>query len=150
MGGDGTSDWFWTSSISSVDRFQASEFLKYFSMDNISALSWKKRYGFLHVIEDVFGVFDEFRIRPFLNFLVGCVVRILGSCSYSIDAAKGNSSSLDESQYSSKPTSVDKENAEANIVQVTVLLLFNETFTHQKIDLYYRNSFSIVFFFQLE
>lgn len=117
VGGDGTSDWFWTSSISSIDRFQASELLKYFSVDNITALSWKKRYGFLHVIEDVLGVFDELRIRPFLNFLVGSVVRILGSCSYSLDAAKGNISSLDESEYGSKLTSAERDNTEGNIVQ---------------------------------
>lgn len=126
LGGDGTSDWFWTSSISSIDRFQASELLKYFSVDNITALSWKKRYGFLHVIEDVLGVFDELRIRPFLNFLVGSVVRILGSCSYSLDAAKGNISSLDESEYGSKLTSAERDNTEGNIVQVTIFTTLKE------------------------
>ncbi|PON57236.1 Coatomer beta subunit [Trema orientale] len=126
-GSDGTSDWFWTSSRSSIDRFQASNFLKYFTVDNITALSWKKRNGFLHVIEDVFVVFDELRIKPFLSFLMGCVVRILESCTYSLGGVKGNSSSLDESENSSSPaskqsqksldrSSLEKESTERNTV----------------------------------
>lgn len=131
VGSDGTSDWFWTSSRSSIARFQASNFLKYFTVDNITALSWKKRNGFLHVIEDVIGVFDELRIKPCLDFLMGCAVRILESCTYSLDAAKGISSSLDESQHSSSPANDksqkssnlslrEKENTEGNTVLVTV------------------------------
>ncbi|XP_062109162.1 uncharacterized protein LOC133819824 isoform X2 [Humulus lupulus] len=113
VGSDGTSDWFWTSSGSSKDRFQASNFLKYFTVDNITALSWKKRNGFLHVIEDVVGVFDELRIKPFLDFLMGCVVRILESCTCSLDAAKGYRS-LDGSQSSSNPSLHEKENTDGN------------------------------------
>ena len=119
MGSDGASDWLWTSSIKSVDSFQASNFLKYFTVDNIATLSWKKRSGFLHVIEDVLGVFDEFRIRPFLKFLMGCVVRILGSCSYTLDAAK-STRSLVESQNSSN-LSLPEKDSEIPI-QVTLLL----------------------------
>ncbi|KAM6544664.1 hypothetical protein CsatB_025400 [Cannabis sativa] len=115
VGSDDTSDWFWTSSGSSKDRFQASNFLKYFTVDNITALSWKKRNGFLHVIEDVVGVFDELRIKPFLDFLMGCVVRILESCTCSLDAAKGYRS-LDENQNSSNPSLLQKENTEGNTV----------------------------------
>ncbi|KAM6565406.1 hypothetical protein CsatA_024534 [Cannabis sativa] len=117
VGSDDTSDWFWTSSGSSKDRFQASNFLKYFTVDNITALSWKKRNGFLHVIEDVVGVFDELRIKPFLDFLMGCVVRILESCTCSLDAAKGFRS-LDENQNSSNPSLLQKENTVSAISAV--------------------------------
>lgn len=123
MGSDGTSDWFCTLSRSSIDRFQASKILKYFTVDNIIALSWKKRNGFLHVIGDVVGVFDELRIKHFLDFLMGCVVRILESCSYGLDTAKGNSS-LDESQNSSSlATKKIQKSADGNTVLVNVCLL---------------------------
>ncbi|GAV59009.1 LOW QUALITY PROTEIN: DRIM domain-containing protein, partial [Cephalotus follicularis] len=84
----GTPNLYWTIP-SSVDEFQASTFLKYFTVENIIALSWKKRYGILHVIEDVIGVFDEYHARPFLDLLMGLVVRVLVSCSLSIGIAKG-------------------------------------------------------------
>ncbi|KAL5542673.1 hypothetical protein UlMin_010383 [Ulmus minor] len=116
MGSDGTSDLLWTSPTSSRDRFQASNFLDYFTVDNVVALSWKKRNGFLHVIEDVIGVFDEFRVIPFLDLLMGCVVRILRSCTSCIDASKGNSSALDEDQHESNQTLLEKDGAERNLV----------------------------------
>lgn len=79
---------YWSSLENSLDQFLAFDFLGYFTMDNITALSWKKRYGFLHVIEDVLGVFDEFHVRPFLDILMGSVVRMLQSCTSSIGIAK--------------------------------------------------------------
>ncbi|KAE8036875.1 hypothetical protein FH972_009508 [Carpinus fangiana] len=90
---DSTSYWLRTSWENSM----ANNFLKYFTVDNIVALSWKKKYGFLHVIEDVLGVFDEFHVRPFLDLLMGCVVRVLGSCTSSVVVAKCNGlSSLED------------------------------------------------------
>ncbi|KAB1216916.1 hypothetical protein CJ030_MR4G016071 [Morella rubra] len=71
--------WFKTSPENYMDQFHA--FLNYFTVDSITALSWKKRYGFMHVIQDLLGVFDELHIRPFLDLLMGCVVRVLGSCT---------------------------------------------------------------------
>lgn len=78
------------------------------------ALSFKKRYGFLHVIEDIIGVFDESHLRPFLNLLVGCVVRVLGSCTSSLDAAKGAGSSVVENHSSAD----EKGSSVVNLVQV--------------------------------
>ncbi|KAM1823011.1 hypothetical protein ACFX1X_025378 [Malus domestica] len=88
MGSDGAANWFWTLPNVSLAEFQASHFLKYFTVSSISALSWKKRSGFLHVIEDILGVFDILRVGPFLDFLMGCVARLLESCSLSIEVAK--------------------------------------------------------------
>lgn len=105
----------------SIEKFQALNFLKYFSVDNITTLSWKKKYGFLHVIEDILGVFDELRVRPFLDFLMGCVVRILGSCTCSLDGANGNSSSL-EYRSGANPTLLEKDSVAGNIALVIVLL----------------------------
>lgn len=85
---DGISEWFWSSSEWSKDEFDSFGLLKYFTMDNILALSWKKRYGFLHVIENILGVFDEFHVKPYLDLLMGCVVRILGSCTSILESGK--------------------------------------------------------------
>ncbi|KAB1206516.1 hypothetical protein CJ030_MR7G000028 [Morella rubra] len=76
---ESTAFWFKTSPENYMDRFHA--FLNYFTVDSITALSWKKIYGFMHVIQDLLGVFDELHIIPFLDLLMGCVVRVLGSCT---------------------------------------------------------------------
>lgn len=93
IGSEGAANWFWSSSNGSVEEFQRLNFLKYFTFSNITALSWKKRSAFLHVIEDVLGVFDASRVGPFLDFLMGCVVRILGSSTIGLDVAKGKGAS---------------------------------------------------------
>lgn len=118
---DSTACWFWTSSENSMDQFQGFNFLKYFTVDNITALSWKKRYGFMHVIEDVLGVFDEFHIRPFLDLLMGCVVRVLGSCTSSIDAAKCDGLSLLEDHSGADLTLLNQDSAPASHVLVLCL-----------------------------
>ncbi|XP_048334306.2 uncharacterized protein LOC107422300 isoform X3 [Ziziphus jujuba] len=114
VGSDGTSDWYWDSAIISIEKFRALNFLKHFSVDSITALSWKKRYGFLHVIEDILGVFDELRVRPFLDFLMGCVVRILGSCTCNLDIAKGCSSSV-ENHSGANMTLLEQDSAAQNM-----------------------------------
>ena len=90
-------DIFWNLPENCTVELQPPSILKYFTVENIMALSWKKRYGFLHVIEDILGVFDESHVRPFLDLLMGCVIRVLGSCTSSLDAAKRAGSSLAES-----------------------------------------------------
>ncbi|KAK4388004.1 Small subunit processome component 20, partial [Sesamum angolense] len=65
------------------DEFDMSDILKHFTTDTVKALSWKKRYGFLHVVEDILAVFDESHLNPFLDLLMNCVVRILASCTSS-------------------------------------------------------------------
>ncbi|XP_058787152.1 uncharacterized protein LOC131661580 [Vicia villosa] len=87
---DGLANLFWTLPIGCTSEFQASSLLEYFTLDNIAALSWKKKYSFLHVIEDVVDVFDKLHIKPFLDLLVGCVVRVLESCTSSLDNIKLN------------------------------------------------------------
>ncbi|XP_039130786.1 LOW QUALITY PROTEIN: small subunit processome component 20 homolog [Dioscorea cayenensis subsp. rotundata] len=53
----------------------------------IGDLSWKKIYGFLHVVKDILKAFDEIHIRPFLKLLMEIVVRILESCMLNIAGA---------------------------------------------------------------
>ncbi|PSS35668.1 Small subunit processome component like [Actinidia chinensis var. chinensis] len=100
QGFDGMYKWFWSSSESSKDDFDSCSVLKHFTMDNIVALSWKKKYGFLHVIEDILAVFDELHVKPCLNLLMGCVVRILGSCTSIIDSGKSSGLSVVEKDFS--------------------------------------------------
>ncbi|KAM7258000.1 hypothetical protein ACFE04_013741 [Oxalis oulophora] len=81
---------------SSMLDFEASSLLKYFSDKTITALSRNEKSRFLKLIYDIIKVFDEFHIRPFLDLLNGCVVRILASCGSSLESAKGlESSSID-------------------------------------------------------
>ncbi|KAJ4846039.1 hypothetical protein Tsubulata_002554 [Turnera subulata] len=87
-GADRDINLFWDFSMSSFHEFRPSDILKHFTMETISALSWKKKYGFLHVIQDALGVFDESHVRPFLDLLMGYVVRVLGSCSSSVNDLK--------------------------------------------------------------
>ncbi|EOA39466.1 hypothetical protein CARUB_v10008061mg, partial [Capsella rubella] len=72
-----TMEFFGSSDKSSLDCFRRSNFLKCFNAETISTLSREKKTGFLHVIEQILEVFDVFHIQPFLDFLMGCVVRLL-------------------------------------------------------------------------
>ncbi|CAK7328417.1 unnamed protein product [Dovyalis caffra] len=78
------------------------------------ALSWKQRSGFLHVVEDILGVFDESRIIPFLDLLMGCVVRLLGSCTSSLDAEKDAGSSVVEDNSTDNKKLYENDNAILN------------------------------------
>ncbi|KAE9444963.1 hypothetical protein C3L33_23139, partial [Rhododendron williamsianum] len=85
-GFDGMGVWFLSSSEWSKKEFDSFSVLKYFTRDNAMALSWKKRYAFLQVIEDILGVFGELHVKPYLNLLMGCVVSMLSSCTSIIDS----------------------------------------------------------------
>ncbi|XP_020868571.1 small subunit processome component 20 homolog [Arabidopsis lyrata subsp. lyrata] len=74
-------DLFSSSGKSSVGCFQKLNFLKYLTVDTISTLSRKQKSGFLSVILQILEVFDEPHVRPFLDFLMGCVVRLLAGTS---------------------------------------------------------------------
>ncbi|KAL3506473.1 hypothetical protein ACH5RR_031855 [Cinchona calisaya] len=87
-GADATNKCLWSSPDSIKDHLGSFSILKQFTVDGIKALSWKKRFGFLHVIEEVLAVFDESRINPFLDLLMGCVVRVLESCTVALDSTK--------------------------------------------------------------
>lgn len=97
-------EWLQISPECISDELNSSTILKQFTVDNIRALPLKKIYGFLHVVEDVLGVFDILHIKPFLNLLMGCVVRMLTSCSSSLFCTKSglsqveNECVLDESE----------------------------------------------------
>ncbi|XP_010257842.1 PREDICTED: small subunit processome component 20 homolog [Nelumbo nucifera] len=92
-GTEGSHNFFWSHRVS-MDEFQASGFINFFSLDNTDSSSWKKTYGFLHVIEDILRVFDELHIKPFLNLLMGFVVRVMESCTLRLDSAKSSGSCL--------------------------------------------------------
>ncbi|KAL3835007.1 hypothetical protein ACJIZ3_009743 [Penstemon smallii] len=93
QGNDETSQRLWTSSESLKDKVDTFNVLKLFTIETIKALSWKKRYGFLHVVEDILSVFDESHLNPFLDLLTNCVVRILASCTSSLGDTKSSRSS---------------------------------------------------------
>lgn len=67
-----------------TDGFHTSVFVNFSTLVTVSNLSWRKRTGFLHVVEDIFKTFDEFHAKPFLNPLMMIVVRILESCMLNI------------------------------------------------------------------
>ncbi|KAL2955225.1 hypothetical protein AAZX31_18G015600 [Glycine max] len=114
---DGPANLFWTSDKVSIDEFQADALLEYFTLDNIANLSWKKKYGFLHVIEDIIGVFDELHIRPFLDLLVGCVVRLLESCTSSLHANL-NGLPSDQHNCSTSSNSLGEDSVPTNQTQI--------------------------------
>ncbi|XP_078430936.1 ARM repeat superfamily protein isoform X2 [Wolffia australiana] len=47
----------------------------------VSSLSSKKKFSFLHVLEDVLRCFDESRIKPFLDLLLAILIKILEWCT---------------------------------------------------------------------
>ncbi|XP_027334628.1 small subunit processome component 20 homolog isoform X2 [Abrus precatorius] len=115
---DGPANLFWALPRGSISEFEASSLLEYFTLENIATLSWKKKYGFLHVIEDIVGIFDEFHIRPFLDLLVGCVVRVLESCTSSLDKAKLNGVHLDHCNSSTGSSSFGEDSVPTNQIQM--------------------------------
>ncbi|GLU08657.1 hypothetical protein SLE2022_255570 [Rubroshorea leprosula] len=118
---------FWACPQSSINEFQAVDCLKYFTMENITALSWKKRYAFLHVIEDILNVFDEMHVGPFLDLLMGCVVRVLVSCSSNLDIARGAKSYQEENFSSVKLTlEQDVNNTADHLLTSTAVKQFKD------------------------
>ncbi|KAE9453174.1 hypothetical protein C3L33_14914, partial [Rhododendron williamsianum] len=117
QGLDGMSKWFWSSSEWSKDEFSSSV-LEFFTMENIMALSWKKRYAFLLVIEDILDVFDELHVEPYLNLLMGCVVRILWSCTSITESVKSSGLSVVETHSSVKVTTHEKGGRAENQIMV--------------------------------
>nr|XP_018626916.1 small subunit processome component 20 homolog isoform X2 [Nicotiana tomentosiformis] len=78
----------WTTPETLKHGFDSFSILEHFSRDCINAISWKKRYGFLHVIEDIVAVFDEVHISPFLDLLMGCTVRLLESSTSTLEGTR--------------------------------------------------------------
>jgi U3 small nucleolar RNA-associated protein 20 len=76
----------------------------------------------LHVIEDIVGVFDELHIRPFLDLMVGCVVRVLESCTSSLENVKLNGVSSDQHSSSTNSNSLGEERVPENQIPVMVFL----------------------------
>ncbi|KAA0033350.1 U3 small nucleolar RNA-associated protein 20 [Cucumis melo var. makuwa] len=109
---DASANWFSNLHLVSM-KASATNILKYFSTESIVALSWKKKYGFMHVVEEILAVFDEMLISPFLNVILGCVVRILASCTSSLLAARKNEASLSEigKTYNKNSLDMNKEAA---------------------------------------
>ncbi|KAH6786084.1 hypothetical protein C2S51_038539 [Perilla frutescens var. frutescens] len=90
--GDEISKIFWGSSKSPEFEVDASDILKHLTPNTIETLSWKKKYGFLHVVQDILAVFDESRLNPFLNLLMNCVVLISASCTSVLGSQRSESS----------------------------------------------------------
>eukprot|EP00268_Persea_americana_P031222 TRINITY_DN30328_c0_g1_i1.p1 TRINITY_DN30328_c0_g1~~TRINITY_DN30328_c0_g1_i1.p1 ORF type:complete len:2757 (-),score=438.74 TRINITY_DN30328_c0_g1_i1:344-7405(-) len=103
---------FWSSLECIKDESHASIYLG----GNIANIPWKTRYGFLHVIEDIMKSFDEFHIRPFLNVLMTSVVRILESCTISLESAK-----CDEPSIVGKESTQDSAREPIDAAENTIL-----------------------------
>ncbi|KAL6577838.1 hypothetical protein OROMI_010166 [Orobanche minor] len=71
----------WASCKGPNCKIDASDILMRVASNTIESLSWKKKYGFLHVVKDILAVFDESHLKPFLNILITCVVLISSSCT---------------------------------------------------------------------
>lgn len=106
---------FWSSLECIKDESHASIYLG----GNIANIPWKTRYGFLHVIEDIMKSFDEFHIRPFLNVLMTSVVRILESCTISLESAK-----CDEPSIVGKESTQDSAREPIDAAENTILVWF--------------------------
>lgn len=111
-------DLFWNSGKTSLDYFQKANFLKDFTGDTISTLSRNQKSGFLHVIQDILEVFDELRVRPFIDFLMGCVVRLM------VNYEERNIESLTPRNDTAAPSTPDnKESVSVHQDQVKWLLV---------------------------
>lgn len=87
---------------------------------NISNIPWKTRYGFLHVIEDILKTFDDLHIRPFLKMLMTFVVRILESCTISLESAKS-----EDLRIAGKESTHDSASDSIDAVEDTILVCLN-------------------------
>lgn len=118
---DASANWFCNLHLVSMNA-SATNILKYFSTESIVALSWKKKYGFMHVIEEVLAVFDEMLVSPFLNIILGCVVRILASCTSSLHVARQNEAFLYENgkTYDRNSLEMNKEAASPGLTSTAV------------------------------
>uniref|UniRef100_A0A0E0JKH0 Uncharacterized protein n=1 Tax=Oryza punctata TaxID=4537 RepID=A0A0E0JKH0_ORYPU len=61
----------------------------------VENLTWKKANGFLHLVEEIFGIFGMAHISPVLDVLLLIIVRLLESCMR-------NLGSMNEEDYPSK------------------------------------------------
>lgn len=100
-----------------MDEFELSSLLDLFTTVRILAIPWKKRYGFLHVVEEILRIFDASRVSPFLDLLLGCVVRVLKSCASSIPSRSNKQAA--QLDNSSDVTLPEDGNEAVNHVWVT-------------------------------
>ncbi|CAH8355708.1 unnamed protein product [Eruca vesicaria subsp. sativa] len=122
-----TMDLFWSSGKTSLDYFQNSNLLKDFTGDTISTLSRNQKSGFLHVIQDILVVFDELRVRPFIDFLMGCVVRLMVNYAPNTNEERITESLTSSNATTAPSTSDNKENVSVHQDQAgTTLKQFKE------------------------
>ncbi|KAH9620789.1 hypothetical protein KSS87_018169 [Heliosperma pusillum] len=96
-------NYFGGSGERSMDEFH-SYFLDLFTMENILAIPWKKRYGFLHVVEEILSIFDATQVQPYLSLLMGSVVRLLESCASSL-YSKSSGTQIEDNSLADLPKS---------------------------------------------
>ena len=96
QGGDEMSETCRASSKTYHFEFDEPAILNLLTSNSVETLSWKKKSGFLHVVDDILAVFDEARIKPFLNVLINGVVLISSSCTSALGS--DNDEAEDENQ----------------------------------------------------
>ncbi|KAJ4812893.1 Small subunit processome component 20-like protein [Rhynchospora pubera] len=60
----------------------------------IDRCSWKRKNGFLHVVEDVLDTFDMAHMEPYLDLVLKIVVLILESCMRNINRERGEGDTM--------------------------------------------------------
>ncbi|CAL9158827.1 unnamed protein product [Musa hybrid cultivar] len=69
---------------------QSSILIKCSTSIEVANVSWKKKNGFVHVVEEILRTFDESRIKPYLNPLMMIVVWILENCMLNLASENRN------------------------------------------------------------
>ncbi|CAL9093376.1 unnamed protein product [Musa textilis] len=69
---------------------QSSILIKCSTLIEVANVSWKKKNGFVHVVEEILRTFDESRIKPYLNPLMMIVVWILENCMLNLASENRN------------------------------------------------------------
>ncbi|XP_073273960.1 uncharacterized protein [Primulina huaijiensis] len=112
---------FWSLSGSPRDEVYISNVMKHFTTNSISTLSWKKKFGFLHVVEEILEVFDVPHLNPFLDLLANCVVRILASCTSTLGHTKSGGSVSVRNSCSFEADTAENSEAKGRIMARTAI-----------------------------
>lgn len=75
-GGDTGEKWIWEAA---VGQRTMEEFVSRIDGDKVSRLPYKRKLGFLHMIQDVLGAFDRVRLGPYLAPLLSMVFKFIAT-----------------------------------------------------------------------
>ncbi|XP_042384346.1 U3 small nucleolar RNA-associated protein 20-like isoform X1 [Zingiber officinale] len=108
---------------------------KYSTSILVADLSWKQKYGFLHVIDEILRIFDEAHIKPYLNALLKIVGWILESCMPNLSSGD----SLSNSKMTSKQLK-DLRSLCLKIISFVLNKYVNHDFESDFWDIFFRST----------